>query len=417
MAKHIVFGNLDGVEDRHAYVTGKLRTFNNPVNNLEQVAQYVVDNDTPHELALADKSADELQNQESVQKLANCFKELVAGYFQPESGEEVLEEVFTCLSEAYEDYPAGSPVIMKKTNFATIYYVDTNFKVNGNRLVPQPRYVHSLVESEPLSEEKPASIMEEIASELVDAALGDIGSTVLSLVIGDDGEPDLKQLEEDFTNIVKKALINFDVTNENAKLQTQYQTVNQSYNIKKKEGASKTELFNDAEDIEEKVRDSVNNLGSKLYAEVGLPGYIAGRNLQFCMLQEKCVQDPLVTSPLDSKYKGVLVSNVEAAIKHVQEAYDNALKNRFDQIVTGEHDIPKVGRVETQWQVYDNFNNTVVFHVDYGGKPKEIEKEKRDANIAREAYEDQIRSTLQWMLRVKAKWEELQIHPLGKDSN
>lgn len=321
-------------------------------------------------------------------------------------GEVVEKMEVGTLAKAIPGIGAGSPILIQRTNMATLHFLPI------------------LENSEPptlaATNLSPEAGMEKLISGLVDLApppFNLLGSALLAFIWpGDDSKAMFEALIDRFSEIVEKANINQTVSEQTGELTAYIRNISTYYMRRKESGASKEDLFRLLET--KYVLDIPRVMGvleQKSFEKVGLATYVSGVNVYFNALQEMALVYPQ-GKPEDAPSLGTIQDNVETYVKHASRVLpivkDDRMNQRLDKIVKKreKHCSGAAGGFCTYHPYFEDEES--------GYRSGTMSQGERDREM--EKYKDRIRSefsrTLEeetrWMSNSIETWKKLKTQPL-----
>lgn len=358
MAIQILFGSVSKSIDKASYVASKLKSFFEygdqlgsavralapiPDSELKKWTDLVCSHlsDAASRLPLASKAqfpTITAAQQAAVDKRSACFIREVDARSPLLAGEQLVGQgdFVTYLLNPYGSYAAGTPVLQRTTNLATLYYVATHVQVQPNGdlvdapavppVAPQGAAAPSPPPALALAATGtglPASTAEQIAKGLVwalEPPFGAIGATLLNLLFpGGDGGIDWSKVFKNFGQIVLDADTETKVSSLDADLNGVLSDINAYMNTKNEYVSTKTgktDLTNQLLPIMRKANKIVANLQEKQFAQKGFITFMHAAGVELAILQEMAQQDPMETDPLQS-------GNVTTIVQKVKNNYPN----------------------------------------------------------------------------------------------
>lgn len=418
MAMHLMFGDMSEVNNKKEYVTDKLQAFFGTTKNEGMNVRAVLRRPlhcSPPMVKSADFPALDSNAQKAIDTSTKCFLNDINEIFSFAQGEEVVEDFVSYLSNDYEQYAPGTPLLRRKTNLATLYIIENNCRIeNGRLIVNKPP--ESFVEEEMLGS-KSTDLIVSFAEGLVGTIGGEIGSALMDAIFGTSKDIDFKELQKILAQIVKNANAEQTVQEQGGTINGIIMDIDTYYKERKTSGAKKQELYGYLRERETDINMSLGILQEKMFKEKGLSTFVAGANVLIAILQEMCLQDPnaKADNPKNSSNYKLITSDTKYFIKYVKEMHDKELDQRLKK-VKKVYDNPfcPTGATTCKDEYYfkDDFTNKSYGPYEQCGKK---DNPKKRANHDRKKLISKFKNEMKWMLDVTAAWQNVLKTPLGPE--
>lgn len=348
MAIQILFSGVSDSIDKASYISNKLKLFFEygdqlgsaarapapvPDTELKQWTDLVCShlNDAASPLPLASKAQFPTltaAQQAAVDKSSACFIQEVNARSPLLAGEQLVGEgdFVTYLLSPYSSYAAGTPVLQRTTNLATLYYIATHVQVQPNGdladvpaappAAPQAAAVQSPLPSLAVAStgDGLATSAENIAKGLVWALpppWSAIGATLLNLLFPDSSNGiDWTAVFQQFSQIVLDADTETTVNTQDGLLNGVLADINDYVNTKI--GQTKAALTSQLENYLNTTNGIVGVLENSQFAQKGLATFVHAAGVELAILQEMAKQDPAVSDPLQSGHVTTIAQNAAA---------------------------------------------------------------------------------------------------------
>jgi hypothetical protein len=290
-------------------------------------------------------------------------------------GEEIQSDFFSYLTAPYDDIPANTPVLLRKTNVSEILFVFEMVKLSEGDIIHIPG------EEAPLQKAIAASLgfsyeitgkmikgwLKSAAGSVASGALSKLGTVIINAVLKELlGIDDTQQMIDEITRIIKEEV----ESNEMAKMEGrvsgtlqffmgEYIHMRSHLNLDKKEDREK--LMYDLKDYSNRFyTDVIGILRQEKYAQRGLRTFMMAASLHLLITQEMAMIDPDSMDPNKSGYLLTLRDNATLYRKHVQAVYDRAMATRNNMEVYTKQFVECPGSScvhKTTYWWRDNFSN------------------------------------------------------------
>lgn len=440
-----MFLNLEGCDNPKDYMQKKLTNYfrfspsatssriAEIVNNVFSESLFHADNE--RSLPIADTSEFPILN-EAQTRLIKIKKETLLKTLETISpllkGESIVEERFSFFKENYAEINRNAPILIRKTNLATLAYVFNNAEITNNG---DFKYLADSVTKEEIESLKALdSTVENICENLVKGIAGElpvplniIGSALLDGLFPGDSGIDYKQLIDDFSQIVKEANREQTVTEQDGILNGVLTYMKNTYSPLKKDGEHSDKLIGYLNDQQLKLQDVLGILGQDNYAKAGLAYYLPATDLQVSIYQEMAlVNNP--TNPKKSSYVQVLVNNLNSCKRQAQataSAIKTDIENQRDTHlgkISGVKDNPYCdgcgsGVVcKDRYYYTDDSKGYRSGYYEQSGCKDDPQKRCQTArnkyyNSIKKGYNDKI-NAMQWIFNTITKWTDIINNPI-----
>ncbi len=403
MSGQHVFCNLEkshgNITNHELFLKNKMRPFYKSGSVNEEYLDMAVKNPTNIVLPMRYGTLDELNNSEYAVSLTNSMVEYISNRFYFEDGEELIVDTVSCLTEDINGFPTGTTILKRETNKCVFYYINPQFVVNNNTLIDNS----SDFEQYKFSDEEPdygAAMLVELATDMLNFGIDDLGAKLLTLIFGDEEEIQFKELQKVFAQIVKDANIEQTVNEQGGKINAVLLDMLEFY----KNVSDKADYIND------RLADlnaSVEILWKEEFRKKGLPTYLGGQELSFAILHEQYKVTGKET------IKQTIIDRAKRISENVIDEHKVLLKERLDQVTEVEPwPVPEHNRARYYFE--DKFTGD-----SYSEETKICFNEKdEDVVIAkitkiRDELISKLTKDMDWIKDVSEKLNELQQYPLG----
>jgi len=225
------------------------------------------------------------------------------------AGEVVIEDTFTFLTEDYAYSTKATPLLIRKTNKATMVHVFHNLEFSGTDIVfrPEPPRDDEAPNPTPMKlAAGPSSIIISFFSGMAGAIGKKAGAAIFDEVFpnaGPDLDKVLAELQENIRNIFREELDAQTIDNLNYQLQGLIAYMQETYLPRKAAGADRPTLEAMLGQQNEKLyTETMALLTGERYRAKGIAYLVVGANAHLSILQEMANVDPLTTDPTKSSY-------------------------------------------------------------------------------------------------------------------
>ncbi|HKQ99951.1 MAG TPA: hypothetical protein VJT09_04720 [Pyrinomonadaceae bacterium] len=368
------------------------------------------------------------RQQEVVNLRSECFINEVNA-LSPLLATEQLEsggDFVTYLLEDFRSYAAGTPVLRRKTNMATLYYPATHIQVAQNGDVselartapdipPDEAALGQLAASPMAAAAMPTSTgvvsdAENIAKGLVWALpppYSAIGATLLNLLFPGTGNGiDWTTVFQQFSDIVLNADTETTINTQDGLLNGVLSDINDYMNIQGEK--TKGERSNLLNSYLNRANNIVGVLQQQQFEKKGLATYMHAAGIELAILQEMAKQDPNVIDPLQSGYVKTISQNAKAYAAHATSILDKIITNlvtergnQITQATFGDHCGGGLPPTCSTWYYFkDNQTNYKKEFTKQGKK----DSPQTDCQNARNTYFNNVTSQYQAKLRGQSQW-------------
>lgn len=450
MSIHILFAQINPSQDPRSYMTRKLTDFfmasGSPTSRIADLVDRVYVQSTQCELPLVAQTDLPRLPPERLRLLdekIDLFRQKVDQISPLLIGEELLPGSDQChmLKSDIHGYRAGTPVLMRTTNCATLYYLYDLAAVTLTgefRYLPDDPVASQTTLTDPAKtpihlgvlEALWASLLMSVAEGLIGAIGEKIGNELLYAIFPGDKPIDYEQMLKDFSAIVYGA--NLDQTiSEQAGFTNGVIKDNSEYYIPRKRAkTSKTELYTQLLNYHNKLADIIGLMQTKDgkidYTKKGLTVYVLATDTHLAMYQEMALEDPNTDDPQKSSNVDVIRINApkhaDYLVGKVNEIVSDNVQLRLDKI-SGVQNNPWCDGTPTgvvcKSRYYFSDAETGYRSGYYQQSGCKDDAEAR-CRAARNSYADKIKAQttplkvaeLQWALDIAANWRKLAQNPL-----
>lgn len=259
-------------------------------------------------------------------------------------GETIVEDFFSYLLEPFEDMPAYTAVLRRKTNMAEMLYFFSLVAIDNGKLVhldaPEPNV--PMVKprlrggSIMLSKELIKKLLKKAGTTALSGGLSHLGSFIVGLVIkelfGDDNErmiAEIKKIVKDEVEGNELARVEGVVYGTLQFFATEYKNLKAGANLSdvndRKMLLAKLDKFNTD------FYPVLGFLRSEKYAIRGLKTFMLAAPVHLILTQEMAMVDPdvkAIADPNKSTYRQTLRDNATLYRKHVEASFNKAINDR-----------------------------------------------------------------------------------------
>ncbi|WDV34202.1 hypothetical protein OIM90_32235 [Streptomyces sp. AD16] len=454
MAVDILFADLARARNPRNYMARKLRDFYRTSRATPDEIRSLVDRvyvegsrnnlplATPEELPKLSEGQKKFLDGETA-----LFRKLVDQLSPLIEGEEIRSgsDWATILKADFHDYPAGTPVLVRKTNQATIYYLyhlaqvsqDGRFTYVPNE--PEPNEVRANQHEKQertgaLALEPWEELLLSVAKGLIGAVAGQIGSDLLNAIFPGSQGIDVKKMLDDFSAIVAEAN-NVQTVSEQAGHVNGVLINNSEYYIpRKSKGTPKRELYETLLTYHNTLTSAIGTLQTKStgvdYTKTGLPVCVLAISTHLATYQEMAFQDPNVSDPQEStnvdsiriaaafnaawvgtKAGEIITDNLNARLAKISDVLNNPVCDAVGSGVV----------CKSRYFFTDDATGYRSGYYEQSGCNDDPEKRCADArteyveNARRQCQADE-RKKLDWVFESAEHWTSLKETPLPKTS-
>jgi hypothetical protein len=375
----------------------------------KKVVEYIASLVTPDafDIPLADENMERAQlSSERLSEIDAWIKvglKQIGREFPLVTGETIVRDRFTCLSDAFRSFPEGTPVLVRETNKATMMHffpcsVYRNGSIEPGNLIPE---ASTPVQQPKPSVEKelkgPESIIISLFKGIASAIGEKIGAEIFNAIFPDnssDIEKMLRDLQENIKIIFRQELDKQTIDQLNFKIQGVISYMQQTYNSQKKRGAPAAALEGILIPENEKMyTELMALLVGQRYRAQGIAYLVIGANAHLAILQELAA----VTLQSKPEVSKAYTENYYQRLRDYMNALSNAIsevhQSRLDYLSPCQESTLK-GVSTDHWWFVDNWANytSESYYNTYsqekkrrGGDGYTIDAEKK-ANHARDVY-------------------------------
>lgn len=357
--------------------------------------------------------------------------------------EVVEEDVFTYLTQPVEELPAGTAVLKRTTNQATLYYVYSDFQVTPELELVYTGPPQELLESDAPSEESEPEevvsfglglnldfkeIAKSAATGLISGVAGKIGALIFDAIFPPSVPTYFDDVYKQIGKIVQTQLQQHDIDLIQAKLNGVLDWQRRIYAPKNPRAVTdpkeREKLYTEVTGKINELEDAMSILRSEKWKEAGCSVFVIAGNIYLGLCQEACMVDYHTTNPQLSSYATTVKLTAQDFAASLQQTYNAILKKRVDAITTGrDYKNMKIG---TKYYMFP-----VLFWVDPIAGTKGPRRSKRkvdnktvagdpeaelqaDISAYKASLPDKLKAELGDPAGIAAKWQTLVNQPLPK---
>ena len=344
-----------------------------------------------------------------------CFLKEVTETSRLYEGETVKDDFFSVLTEDRGEFAAGTPVLVRETNFATIYYLYPAYIFESGTL----RALDSLypdTEKTMFVEALAIQMLTSFASALASKVGQAVGQKILNVIFPDDKQLTPQELLESIKDLVRNANIEQTVSEQTGYVNAAIAQLKGYYEARKQSGESREKLYDWLVEREVSVVNAINILAQDAFREKGIPAYFLAVNTVFVILQEMCLQDPLQQNPVQSSNYELIKKEVVRYAGTAQQTIGTLIEKRLKAITPVKMEAKSRGdfghvTVTIFYSFSDTFDGDNKFSkmVD---NPKKEEEVRIEMERRRDSYIASKKAEFDWMYTIVKNWEELKITPI-----
>lgn len=256
------------------------------------------------------------------------------------AGEKIVSDVFSYLTESFDDVPAGTAILLRETNFSRIIHVFEGIEITDAGLVRTgllPAAPASDADVQPL-EGIASTILTTILKEAAGAIGSQIGAAIFkeisSALFGNDTE----KLVESIRSVVKGEIVKNEIESMEGGLQAFIDYLISDYLVRKSKKdltnvANRKELFDAIKPYSTSLFEIMGRLKQESVARSGLNTYMTGATLHLTIFQELALVDPDAMDPNQSSYLETLRIRASAFSNHISRTFNGILADRLEKIV------------------------------------------------------------------------------------
>ncbi|WP_049723072.1 hypothetical protein [Gilvimarinus polysaccharolyticus] len=337
-------------------------------------------------------------------------------------GETIESDVFSYLSQAYEDVPEGTGALVRTTNYAiTIHLFEgtlitdeglvNNMVVDEIASLPSPRLTggESLV----------AKILLKILSSAASSAGSKVGASIFKAVSEALFGPDSEDLAKTIANVMKKEITENTVTEFAGRLDgiISYLTIDY-LNRKAKSDLSDMEdrkaLYTILEQYSQSLYAVIGVLSQERFERVGLQSYMLATSMHILLYQEAAMVDYKTKNPNESDKFFTMQSRASIFRNHVDRVFHDIVTDRLAKITLERISTSvtvDMKRIDRKWVVYQDSEEGInmVYGDDKNGKNYEMLKVKYNAHVKvvtqslKESYANPEKTYLPYVAKIASK--------------
>ena len=391
-----------------------------------------------------------------LQKKMECFLTTIDPLLNAVEGEVPADEMegkqgyFTFLQKRYADYPRGTIVFVRRTNYAEYFLMLPSWKIqdpaattsDALEVVP-PRIMSHEVEqigrkafphdgaiasASGTAKSIAKTVLRDVAEGFLGSIVGTLGTVLLDLIFPDNSVPAyFDEVYEEIKQIVGASIQQNTITELTGLLDGVSNSVSIDYANQKGAGKTNTELYRYLEnnvgvnDFQEEVVAVLK----RFHNSAGFSVWMVAATLHIALLQEMCIQDPSASSPSKSANAQSIKAYAGNYVSYVESTWPTLLQQRKDKVIIesytevrskpGPHYPITYIVYGARW--HDTMNDK------YGPKRDDYEKDKKKyygSDTAKKDRDSYFSSTLvpeftkycRYPSETAAKWKKLKTDPV-----
>ncbi len=250
----------------------------------------------------------------AIQKNIECLLETVDANFPLLTNEIIMNDFVSVLKEDFEEIPAGTVVLERTTNFAVLYFVVLNLRIEGDSAKPIAQEVEieeeereAVTELFAVSSEDitAGGVVKFIASNFASGMVSAVGGAIVNAILDEIFPPGVPsyfdEVYAEISKIVGQRIqqskidsINGAINNVVQKVNNEYLPAREQSNLKKEKDRKR--LFNLLQKYDQTFLSGpggmLGTLQQKDNAHAGFSVFMIGASLQLSLLQEMANVDP-----------------------------------------------------------------------------------------------------------------------------
>lgn len=298
-----------------------------------------------------------------MQKNIDCLLETADGAIPLLPNEYVIEDFVATLAKPVEEIPEGTVVLQRTTNFATLYYVVKNVRMEGSEAMMQAIHFDQEIELQLQSSDDlnvgewlsslPLKLAKGIGSGMVSGLGGFIFKAILELIFPPGVPNYFDQVYKEMTRIVNQKIdqslistINGAISNLVDKLANEYKPAKKISNLNSKE--DRRRLYDLLQKYDQTFLSGpggmLGTLQQEQIAKAGFGVFMLGASLQLAIFQEMATIDPFNGNEKDG-WKSPLQSSYglpkEGSVAKMAKKYADTAANIWEKIVEARKELVK----------------------------------------------------------------------------
>lgn len=405
----IRFGKIADLENKRQFLKEKLAAYFGDETAAEQNVDIVYHNESTYEMQLMPEEKFPILTDEIQGKIRNakaCMLKEVNNKFVLSQGEEIIEDFFSYTISETPIIPAGSPVLRRKTNFGTFYFISKESFIKEGNLLSRNEYLTS---RSVIALAITKMLLKEVAMGLAKAVGTYAGESLLSSIFGTGSQISTVELCKELAVIVKEANAEQTVQEQSGYINGVQCHITVFYKNENEAGFDAGTLLTSLETQRRTLNSSLQVLRENLFAEKGIYVFITGANVMLPLLLEmaqlrgkKDNKEPKNTADFAS-YRDLIKIYGE----YVTEMRKQILDKRLEK-VTGVSKLQKCSYVPPgdticsyYWRYTDKFDGK---NYDFD-EMKDYDAEG-EARKSRAAHIDKLTKEVDWMSEVVTEWNK-----------
>lgn len=291
------------------------------------------------------------------------------------TGEELLNDSFSYLKERYGSCVAGSPVLIRHTSQATLYYVFDFHQWSGKEVslqlpVPPKHCFMPLVTR--------GEVVEKLFISLLKGLAEKAGGSIFELVFPEQNfEVDYQRI----AGIVKPAVNQNTIDEENGKINGVVNYMKYTYGAAVKQSKSQAELIALLRIPEASMNTIIGTLATDPFRKPGLTVYIQAVAMAIGVWKEMAIQDKGDANYKTSQYYLTSIVKMKSdAIKHINNTFEDIAADRKNHFTKSDGTACR----SDEYGYGPEFYKYYMWKDNYTGKESSFNKEKGyDAEAAR----------------------------------
>lgn len=273
-----------------------------------------------------------------IEKRVQCGINTINTFFPLCDGEDIIEMEYSYLKDDYRSFHIFTPVIIRKTNYATVAFIFDNalWEDNGVKLldIPYNSVVGEVRAEAALKEFEISEILSDLALSVVKGFLSKIGVKVFDSIFGKSECYYFDQLYLKLEKMVEQKIVENDIHMMEGLLISVRDSIIHDYNVKKENGVNKDLLIDILNQNKSQIMIAIGNLRVDNYKLVGFPVFMLSVYQLILILQELYLitDDPV----LKKSYYSSIISYAADYKKFAESTYDTLKNNRFNKFTMKE---------------------------------------------------------------------------------
>lgn len=263
--------------------------------------------------------------------------------------ERIVEDFFTYLVEPFEQFGAGTAVLVRRTNLAEMYYVFDGITIDTEGIA------YAAMEQVPEAgvevmfrgaiDDKVKEIIAGLLSKAAGAAAAKLGVFIMNIVLKElFGHEDNKELIERIQGVVRDEIQSNEIDKINGLIKGTIQFLTYEYRLRK-ESSDLTSVDDRKELLQSLSMYShdfysgvIGLLEQDKYAEKALVSYQLATAIHLLITQEQALVDwKAIGTPHTSSFAATLKANARSYKEHIRTVYDKMVSRRMGEIMS-KHD-------------------------------------------------------------------------------